>query len=102
VLGCMLLLLTATSPSALLISPPYSLPSLLSYSYNQLSLLYSPYPIYSLLAYRLDMLPPSRSRPRPSRKSSSTTPPTDPDMDRTVYIPLCFCLISFAVMVYVN
>lgn len=48
------------------------------------------------------MLPPSRTRPKPSRKSSSTTPPTDPDMDRTVYIPLCFCLISFAVMVYVN
>ncbi|OOF95282.1 hypothetical protein ASPCADRAFT_207770 [Aspergillus carbonarius ITEM 5010] len=28
--------------------------------------------------------------------------PLDPDMDRKVYIPLCFCLISFAVMVYVN
>ncbi|KAE8366334.1 hypothetical protein BDV27DRAFT_125513 [Aspergillus caelatus] len=27
---------------------------------------------------------------------------SDPDMDRKVYIPLCFCLISFAVMVYVN
>ncbi|KAE8147080.1 hypothetical protein BDV25DRAFT_40931 [Aspergillus avenaceus] len=26
----------------------------------------------------------------------------DPEMDRKVYIPLCFCLISFAVMVYVN
>lgn len=24
------------------------------------------------------------------------------DMDRIVYIPLCFCLISFAVIVYVN
>lgn len=24
------------------------------------------------------------------------------EMDRKVYIPLCFCLVSFAVMVYIN
>ncbi|PYH33639.1 uncharacterized protein BO87DRAFT_397732 [Aspergillus neoniger CBS 115656] len=50
---------------------------------------------------------PSKSIHRANRTRSiagaaSSSSPLDPDMDRKVYIPLCFCLISFAVMVYVN
>jgi hypothetical protein len=41
------------------------------------------------------------SRSVPSSSASSLTS-TDMDVDRKVYIPLCFCLMSFAVMVYVN
>lgn len=53
------------------------------------------------------MTKPSKS-PKHSKVSSSISsiPPyavaTAAEMDRKVYIPLCFCLISFAVMVYVN
>lgn len=42
----------------------------------------------------------SSSRSNHSRSSATSSDPTN--MDRRVYIPLCFCLISFAVMVYVN
>ncbi|PYH92535.1 hypothetical protein BO71DRAFT_329713 [Aspergillus ellipticus CBS 707.79] len=50
---------------------------------------------------------PSRASPRANlsrsvASASSSSSPLDPDMDRKVYIPLCFCLISFAVMVYIN
>ena len=54
-----------------------------------------------------EMSKPSKS-PKHTKVSSSISsiPPyavaTAAEMDRKVYIPLCFCLISFAVMVYVN
>lgn len=54
-----------------------------------------------------EMTKPSKP-PKHSKVSSSISsiPPytvaTAAEMDRKVYIPLCFCLISFAVMVYVN
>lgn len=35
-----------------------------------------------------------------SRSNSSRSASLHSDMDRKVYIPLCFCLISFAVLVY--
>lgn len=47
----------------------------------------------------------SKSSSRHSLSRSVTTassPVPNPEMDRKVFIPLCFCLISFAVMVYVN
>lgn len=40
-------------------------------------------------------------RPKPP-KSSKSPLAVPSDMDRKVYIPLCFCLVSFAVMIYVN
>ncbi|RAH79872.1 hypothetical protein BO86DRAFT_145770 [Aspergillus japonicus CBS 114.51] len=43
----------------------------------------------------------TKSTTRP-RSAGSPSSPLDRDMDRKVYIPLCFCLVSFAVMVYIH